>query len=64
VSFCALVGVVGSALIDYSDPIWWHHPWAWHIACSIYSVLVFTVSGLVLAAYVKPAVTAAPPAGA
>ena len=63
VSFCALVGVVGSALIEYSDPIWWHHPWAWHIACSIYAVLAFTVSGLVLAAFVKPAVAAIPPAG-
>jgi hypothetical protein len=63
VSFCALVGVAGSALIDYSDPIWWHHPWAWHIACSIYAVLAFTVSGLVLAAFVKPAIIAIPPAG-
>jgi hypothetical protein len=63
VKFTTLVGVAGSALIDYSDPIWWHHPWAWHLVCSLYAVLAFIVSGLVLAAFVKPAGGAATPTG-
>jgi len=60
VGFCSLVGIAGSALINYSDPIWWHHPWAWHIACSIYAILVFTVAGLILAAFVKSPANASP----
>jgi hypothetical protein len=63
VKFSALVGIVGSALIDYSDPIWWHHPWAWHVVCSVYAVLAFLISGLVLAAFVKPAAAATSPTG-
>jgi hypothetical protein len=61
VTFCALVGLVGSTLIEYSDPIWWHHPWGWHLVSSIYAVVAFLVSGLVLAAFVKPPVATNPP---
>jgi hypothetical protein len=64
VRFCALAGIVGSVLIDYSDPIWWHHPWAWHIVGSIYSIIAFTVAGLVLAAFATPPAATASPDGA
>jgi hypothetical protein len=54
VRFCVLVAAVGSALIAYSDPIWWHRPWAWHIVSSVYFILVLCVCGFVLAAFIKP----------
>lgn len=53
VMFSAFVGLVGGVLLEGSDPVWWHHPWAWHLVYLLYGVLTFTVAGLVLGRYVK-----------
>lgn len=53
IKVCALVGLVGGVLLEGSDPIWWHHPWAWHLVNLLYGVLAFTVAGLVLGRFVK-----------
>ena len=51
VRFSAFVGVLGALLITFSDPIWWHHPWGWHLVMAVYAVLEFAVAGLVLAKF-------------
>lgn len=48
IKLSALVGVIGAVLIHFSDPIWWHHPWAWHLVCAAYVVLEMTLAGAVL----------------
>lgn len=54
VKVSALIGLTGGVLLTCSDPIWWHHAWAWHLVNLLYSVLAFTVAGLVLGRFVKP----------
>lgn len=51
VQFSAAVGALGALLITLSDPIWWHHPWGWHLMMGLYAVLEFAVAGLVLAKF-------------
>jgi hypothetical protein len=51
---CAWVGLLGGLLLECNDPIWWHHPWAWHLVNLLYGVLAFAVAGLVLGRFVKP----------
>ncbi|MCW5548429.1 MAG: hypothetical protein KIT44_05650 [Opitutaceae bacterium] len=60
VKFSAAIGVLAAVLIHFSDPIWWRHPWAWHLVGALYSVLVLVVAGLVLAKFNTP--KAGPPA--
>jgi hypothetical protein len=55
VRFCALVGLAGAVLITLSDPIWWHHPWAWNLVNCLYAFLAFLAGGLVLARFIRPA---------
>lgn len=57
VKFAAFIGVLGALLITFSDPIWWHHTWGWHLMMALYAVLEFAVAGLVLARFTmaKPA---------
>jgi len=64
VKAAAAIGVIGAVLIDFSDPIWWHHPWPWQIVCATYDILVFVVAGLVLGAFLKPAASAPTPSAA
>lgn len=54
VKFSAFVGLTGGVLLTGSDPIWWHHPWCWHLMGLLYCVLAFVVAGLVLGRFVKP----------
>ncbi len=64
VKAAAVIGVLAAGLINFSDPIWWHHPWPWHLVCAAYNVLEFIVAGLVLGIFLKPAGTAAAPSPA
>ncbi len=59
VGFMAMIGVLIAWFGPLSQPIWWYHPWPVHIVNAIYTVLAWIVAGLVLAAYIKPASSAA-----
>ena len=59
VSFMAMLGVLIAWFSPLSQPIWWHHPWPVHVVDAVYTVLAWLVSGLVLAAFIKPAGKAA-----
>lgn len=54
VKITTLVGLAGAILICFSDPIWWHHPWGWHVAMALYAALEFLVAGLVLGRFFRP----------
>ena len=54
VVFAALVGLLAMLQGEVSDHVWWLHSSAWSATVGVYTVLVFTVMGLVLAAFVKP----------
>jgi hypothetical protein len=60
VIFSAMVGLVGAVLLCLGDPIWWHHPWGWHLFGGLYAVLAFAVAGLVLGKFLTPRPAAAP----
>lgn len=60
----SLIGLIGAVLIDFSDPIWWHHPWPWHLVCALYNTLESVVAGLVLGAFLKPSAQSATPSSA
>lgn len=49
------IGVIAAVFIDFTDTIWWHHPWSWQFVCALYNVLAFFVGSLVLAIFFKPA---------
>jgi len=51
--FFALVGVLLAVFSDLAAPIWWGHPWPFHVVNAIYAVTVWLVGGLVLAAFLK-----------
>jgi hypothetical protein len=57
VKFAAAIGGLGALQICFSDPIWWHHPWGWHLVDALYVILEFALAGLVLAKFTvhKPA---------
>lgn len=57
VKFSAAIGLfVG--VCHLGNAIWWHHPWGWTLATSIYDLVMFTLAGLVLAKFVAPKATA------
>lgn len=58
VQFSGLVGAFGAVFISLTDPIWWHHPWGWHLVQAIYVVLASLVAGLVLGRFflVRPTI--------
>jgi hypothetical protein len=52
-----LVTVAGIAVAVFTDlgaPIWWHHPWPFHLVSAVYTVTAWFVAGLVLAAFLRP----------
>lgn len=54
VGFVALLGLTIAFFADISMPIWWHHPWPFHLVSLLYNLGAWVVAGLVLAAFVKP----------
>jgi len=51
--FFALIGGIIAVFADFSAPVWWGHPWPFHVVNAIYTVTVWLVGGLVLAALLK-----------
>ncbi len=55
VKLSTFVGLTGSLLMALNEPIWWLHLWSWGLINLLYGTLTFTVAGLVLGKFIKPA---------
>lgn len=49
-----LFAVAAAIWGNLKNPIWWRHPWDWHLLNSLYDVTTIFVAGLVLASFIKP----------
>jgi hypothetical protein len=54
-SFVVLAGLAGAFFAHLGNPIWFHQPWNYHVLKTVYDVTCWTVAGLVLARFVRPA---------
>lgn len=54
VGFVTLLGLFAAVFIDLGPPIWFQHPWDYHLVLVLYDVLSALAMGLVLAAIVRP----------
>ena len=50
VRFLTLAGMAVAVFTDLGAPIWWRHPWPFHLVSALYTVTAWFVAGLVLAA--------------
>jgi hypothetical protein len=53
-------GLAAAVYLRLGDGIWWFQPWPWLVLTDAYDLAAFTVAGLVLAAFVKPAAVPVP----
>jgi hypothetical protein len=59
VRFVTVAGIAAAVFSDFGAPIWWNHPWPFHLVSAIYAVTGWFVVGLVLAAFIRPRPVAA-----
>ena len=52
--YVALIGFVAAFFSNISGTVWWNHALSWTIALFFYDLTVYVISGLVLAAFIKP----------
>lgn len=62
VRLIAVAGIAVAVFTDLGAPIWWRHPWPFHLVSAVYTVTAWCVAGSVLAACV-PRRSLPPPAG-
>lgn len=51
----ALVGLISAIWSDVSAPIWWMHPWGYHVQNFIYTIVAWTILGAIMARFSTPA---------
>ncbi len=54
VGFVALLGLFATVMVNLSPPIWFHHPWDYHLLMAMVDCINALLMGIVLAAIVKP----------
>jgi len=54
VLFVTVAGVAAAFWFELADPIWWYHPWGFHLANAFYSVVAWFIAGLILARFLRP----------
>jgi len=54
VRFLTLAGIAVAVFTDLGAPIWWRHPWPFHLVSAVYTVTAWFVAASVLAAVVRP----------
>lgn len=54
VGFVTLVGVISSVFSDIGGTVWWPISMDWALIMSVYGVVFWLVTGLILAAFYKP----------
>lgn len=52
VTFAALIGIAAAVWVNLADPIWWHHPWAFHLVSFAYDLGAWVLCGAILARFV------------
>ncbi|HAV61233.1 MAG TPA: hypothetical protein DCY13_02570 [Verrucomicrobiales bacterium] len=52
VGFLVCLGAMIAWFSPLSAPIWWMHPWPMHVVDAVYIILAWTITGLVLAAFI------------
>jgi hypothetical protein len=60
VRFLTLAGIAAAVFTDLGAPVWWRHPWPFHLVSAVYTVTAWFVAGLVLAAVLPPRKGAVP----
>jgi hypothetical protein len=53
--FVLVAGMFGTVLVNLGQPIWFHHPWYYHLVMAVFDCSSALVMGLVLAAVLRPA---------
>lgn len=54
VGFVLLLGVFAAVFVNLSPPIWFHHPWSYHLVLAAFDCFNALLMGIVLGAIVKP----------
>ena len=54
VGFVVLAGVAAAFWSEFSAPIWWLHPWEFHLMNALYAVGSWAITGLVMARFSAP----------
>lgn len=54
VLFIFLAGVFAAVSVNLSNPIWWHHPWGFHLYSAAFNAVGWLLAGLVMAWIIKP----------
>jgi lipopolysaccharide export LptBFGC system permease protein LptF len=54
VGFVVLLGLFATVLVNLGAPIWFHHPWDYHLLMAAVDCFNALLMGIVLAAVVKP----------
>ena len=52
VLFVLLLGLTAALWSDFSEPIWWAHPWTYHLMTFVANVTTWGFAGLILARFV------------
>ncbi len=55
VAFVAGCGLFAAVVLGLSDPIWYYHPWGYHLMQASFVVIGWVLAGLVIGAIVRPA---------
>lgn len=53
-SMVLLAGVAAAFWYDFADPIWWAHPWAFHLQNFVYSVGAWAIAGAIMSRFADP----------
>ena len=54
VGFVILAGVAAAFWSELGDPIWWAHPWGFHVMNLLYAVGAWAITGLIMARFAAP----------
>ena len=52
--FVLVAGIFASVSVQLLNPIWWNHPWLYHLATCAHQITNWFLSAFVLAAIVRP----------
>lgn len=54
VTMVLLAGVAAAFWADFADPIWWAHPWGFHLQNFLYGVGAWAIAGVIMARFATP----------
>ena len=54
VGLVVLAGIAAAFWSEVGDPIWWLHPWGFHLLNALYAIVAWTITGLIMARFAAP----------